>query len=177
MTPVAKLIEDVSTARKNYLAQVDSISEERAQWKPNADEWNMVEITEHLFWAEQGAIFGMWKTIRAIRDGKVECKYESDHKNMSIEKIIELTWKEKEQVPAVAAPRLGGTLSFWSASLKSLQVVLEAFGRDLKDDELRIIAHPHPISGAMDFHQRLEFLRFHIDRHKKQVATLMEKNS
>ena len=30
---------------------------------------------------------------------------------------------------------------------------------------LRVIAHAHPISGELDFHQRLEFLRYHIDRH------------
>ena len=51
--------------------------------------------------------------------------------------------------------------------------ILEAFGHDIRDDELRILAHPHPISGAMDFHQRLEFLRFHIDRHRDQVLALV----
>ena len=175
MTVVAKLIEDVATARNSYLKQIESVSEETAQWKPNPDEWNIVEITEHLFWAEQGAIFGMWKTIKAIRNGKADRRFESDHQGMSIEKIIKLTWKEKEQVPAVAAPRMGGALSFWSASFKSLQSVLKEFGHDLKDDELRLLAHPHPISGAMDFQQRLEFLRFHINRHKGQVSALLEK--
>ncbi|MGH2565723.1 MAG: hypothetical protein ACRDE5_14500, partial [Ginsengibacter sp.] len=90
-----------------------------------------------------------------------------------VEEIIQLTWKAKEQVPAVAAPRLGGLLSFWKSSLKSLQKVLEEFGQDLGDDELRIQAHPHPISGPMDFHQRLEFIRFHINRHGDQVRRLI----
>ena len=34
---------------------------------------------------------------------------------------------------------------------------------------LRVIAHAHPISGELDFHQRLEFLRYHIDRHHLQA--------
>jgi hypothetical protein len=38
---------------------------------------------------------------------------------------------------------------------------------------IRMQAQPHPISGAMDFHQRFEFLRFHIDRHREQVAQLL----
>lgn len=174
MNLVDKLIEDVAIARSNYLKLIEPVSEEKALWKPTSDEWSIIEITEHLFWAEQGGIFGMWKMLYAIRNGKSEYKYESDHKNMSIEKIIDLTWKEKEQVPAVAAPRMGGTISFWRYSLKSLQDVLVAFGHDLKDDELRILAHPHPISGAMDFQQRLEFLRFHINRHKNQALALIE---
>lgn len=93
---------------------------------------------------------------------------------MSIEQIIDLTWQPKEVVPEIAAPRLGGPLSFWTASFNSLQRVLDSFGQDLQEDELRMQAQPHPISGALDFHQRLEFLRFHIDRHREQVAQILE---
>ncbi len=95
---------------------------------------------------------------------------------MSIERIIEKTSKPKEQVPAVAAPRMGETMAFWHSSLASLQQVLEAFGLDLKDEELRLQAHPHAISGAMDFQQRLEFLRFHILRHYLQAEEVIKKN-
>lgn len=173
MNTVNKLIQDVSTARQRYLYQIERCTQEQAQWKPDPDSWNMVEITEHLFWAEQGGILGMWKSIIAIREGKMERKYDSIHKNMSIEQIIKLTWQDKEKVPAVAAPRLGGPLSFWSISLSGLQRVLETFGSYLKDDELRLQAHPHPISGPMDFQQRIEFLAFHISRHREQVLSLI----
>ena len=173
MSSAKNLINDVASARNSYLLQLETITEPQAQWKPDPERWNMMEITEHLFWAEQGAILGMWRTLHAIREGKMEYNYESNHKDMPVEKIIELTWQAKEKVPAVAAPRLGGTIFFWRESLKSLQNILEAFGDDIQDDELRILAHPHPISGAMDFRQRLEFLRFHIDRHKDQVLALV----
>jgi len=173
MKTVEKLVEQVGIARRHYLDQIKDCAESRAQWKPATEVWNIVENTEHLFWAEQGAIVGMWKTINAIREGKMPHTYESIHRNMPVEEIIKLTWKEKEEVPAIAAPRFGGPLPFWHHSLSSLQEVLYAFGRNLKDDELRIQAHPHPISGAMDFQQRLEFLIFHINRHREQVARLI----
>lgn len=173
MNTVEKLIDEISVARSNYLEQIEDYTDELAQWKPATDVWNIVENTEHLFWAEQGSIVSMWKTIHAIRDGKIPRTYESVHRNMPVEEIIELTWKPKEQVPAVAAPRMGGPVLFWYNSLNSLQKILGAFGRDLKDDELRILAHPHPISGPMDFQQRLEFLRFHINRHTDQVSRLI----
>ena len=173
MSQVKKLIAEVGYARNDYLKLLEPMTEQEAQSKSAPDIWNAVEITEHLFWAEQGGISGMWKSLHAIRDGKMERKYDSNHKGMPIEKIIELTWQAKELVPAVAAPRMGGTISFWRESLKSLQCILEAFGDDIKDDELRILAHPHPISGAMDFQQRLEFLRFHINRHSEQAYRLI----
>ena len=147
-------------ARNKFLQQLSFFYQEKSQWKPLAETWCATEITEHLFWAEHGAVVGMWKTLYTLREDKMECKYDSIHKEMPVEKIIELTWKDKEIVPALAAPRVGGPLSFWAVSLSSLQQVLETFGNDLKENELRILAHPHPISGPMDFQQRLEFFTF-----------------
>ena len=51
-------------------------------------------------------------------------------------------------------------LIFWRNALASSQPILEGFGEDLQDDELRVLAHPHPISGPMDFQQRLGVLNF-----------------
>jgi DinB superfamily len=175
MATVAKLIQDVAIARDEFIKLVEPVNEQQAALKLSAEEWSIIDNTEHLFWAEQGGIYGMWKTLYAIRDGKATRTYESDHKEWSIEKIIAQTWKEKEQVPAVAAPRLGGTLIFWRFSLAGLQPLLEAFGNELKEDELRLQAHPHPISGAMDFQQRIEFLRFHIQRHHNQVKSIIDR--
>ena len=174
MNTIQNLIQDVSKARTQYLDNIASVTEVQACWKPDPQVWNIIEITEHLFWAEQGGILGMWKTIHAIRDGNMVRTYESIHKDMPIEQIIDITWQPKEKVPAVAAPRLGGPLCFWKESLKSLQEILSAFGQDLKEDELRLQAHPHPISGALDFQQRIEFLRFHINRHQQQVSRILQ---
>ena len=175
MNTITKLIDDVAMSRNKFIALVENISEAQATIKLSEDEWNIISITEHLFWAEQGALYGMWKILYAIREGKSEKTFESDHKEWPIEKLIEQTWNEKEQVPASAAPRLGGTLVFWKLSLANLQPLLETFGKDLQEDELRLQAHPHPISGAMDFQQRLEFLSFHINRHHAQVQNIIDR--
>jgi len=174
MNKVNVLIAEVAIARDNYLSIIDKLTQSQASYQVSENEWNIINITEHLFWAEQGGIFGMWKTLHAIRDGKMERIFDSVHKDLPVQQIIDLTWQPKEQVPAVAAPRLGGTLVFWQYSLQSLQGILEAFGKDLQENELRIQAHPHPISGAMDFQQRLEFLAFHIDRHRNQVQNIID---
>jgi hypothetical protein len=174
MNTVNVLIDEVGISRYKYLSIIDKLSQSQASYKVSENEWSIIEITEHLFWAEQGGILGMWKTLHAIREGKMERTFDSVHKDLPIQQIIDLTWQPKEQVPAVAAPRLGGTLGFWQSSLQSLQEVLEAFGKDLQEDELKIQAHPHPISGAMDFQQRLEFLAFHIDRHRNQVQNILD---
>lgn len=175
MNKVEQLIDEVAVARNEFIALIENINEQQGTFKPSAVGWNITDITEHLFWAEQGAIFGMWKILYAIRNGTAIRTYESEHKEWTVEQIIAQTWKEKEQVPPMAAPRLGGTQVFWRLSLAGLQYLLEAFGKELQFDELRLQAHPHPISGAMDFQQRIEFLRFHILRHKIQAQSIIDK--
>lgn len=174
MDKTNQLIDKVKKTRASYLDAIQSVSEAQGLWKPSTDVWNIIEITEHLYWAEHGGILGMWKTLYAIRSGEMERTFEFKHKELSVDEIIERTWQPKEKVPAVAAPRMGGTLAFWKQALASLQIILDRFGDDLRPDELRLQAHPHPISGPLDFHQRLEFLGFHINRHRGQALALLE---
>lgn len=172
MNQVEKLISEVLASRNRFLDTVRQLSEQEAQWKPSSDVWSVVEITEHLYWAEQGGILGMWRVFQANKNGEKKWEGELIHKGLSVEEIVARTWQPKEKVPAVAAPRLGGPIGFWAASLESLQVQLDALGHALGDVALDSIIHPHPISGPIDIKQKLEFLRFHIDRHHNQVEEL-----
>ena len=67
MNTVQRLTQDIATARATFLDAISNVSEVKAGWKPGPDVWSIIEITEHLFWAEQGGIVGMWKTLHAIR--------------------------------------------------------------------------------------------------------------
>jgi hypothetical protein len=172
MHTTKKLLDEIAAARDRYIASLSAFDDLQAQWKPSPESWNAVEITEHLFWAEQGGILGMWKVLPGIKAGTISYEGNSPNDGLSIEEIIRLTWKEKEIVPAIAAPRMGGPLPFWASALAGLQPILEKFGELLTNEDLLRKAHPHPISGAMTFGQRLAFLRFHIDRHRVQVENL-----
>ena len=172
MGKIQNLINAVNAARQNYLDKVSQLTEQQAQWKPSPEVWNAVEITEHLFWAEQGGILSIWKALQAKKEGKVVWEGERIHAGKSIETIIEETWKPKEQVPAVAAPRFGGPIGYWKTMLQSLGQVLKDVENELSDDDLSIMTPPHPISGPFDIQQRLEFLRFHLERHLGQLSEL-----
>ncbi len=170
-----ELLQSVGTARNRYIQYVQQLTEEQAQWKPDPETWSAVENTEHLYWAEHGGIWGMWKILQAKRDGKPPVYAgELIHRGLSIEEIIARTWQPKEKVPPIAAPRMGGSVAFWLAALESLQQPLTKLNQELADEDFEAIIHPHPISGPLDIGQRFEFLRFHIDRHRNQVTNLRE---
>ena len=169
MSLVKTLIRDVAEARSRYLAALGNPSAAQSVFKPTPDDWSIAEITEHLTLAEQVGINGMWKALDGHRRGTPVWTGTSTQAGQPIEAVIGATWKEREQVPAVAAPRWGGPLQYWAAALRSCQPLLEELGDALEGVDLATIIYPHPISGPLDARQRLEFLRFHLDRHRDQL--------
>jgi hypothetical protein len=167
-----ELISDVYHARLSYIKACSGLSTAQSAFKPDSESWSVVEVTEHLVWAEMGGINGIWKAAEGIRENRPVWTGDPVHHGLSIEEIIGKTWKEKEQVPEVAKPRWGGTLDFWIVSFSACQSMLEALGHSLTGLDLEKVIYPHIISGPLNVIQRMEFLRFHIQRHQKQIEYL-----
>ncbi len=167
-----ELLQEVERARLEFLGATNGLSVNQASWKPDDQTWSVIDNVEHLFWAELGGINGMWKTFEAVRRNQPVYTGEVIHEGLPIEKIVEMTWKPKEQVPEIARPRWGGSLSYWVAALSNLQLLLTNLTDAIGGADLKKIIHPHPISGPINIIQRFEFLRFHMNRHQKQIENL-----
>lgn len=172
MKTLTELLQDVSNSRNQFIKSASGLTPAQASFKPEADAWCITENVEHMFWAEHGGINGMWKTFESFKNGKPLYTGELIHHGLPVEEIVARTWKEKETVPEVAKPRLGGPIEFWILSLQNLQHVLAAFAKAVGGADLEKIIHPHPISGPLNVIQRFEFLRFHLDRHRNQIQKI-----
>lgn len=172
MSELAALTESVRDARTRYLALLRTLDSHQGSFKPAPEVWSAAEITEHLVHAEYGGINGMWKALDGVRRGDPPWKGDHANRGLSIEQVIDRTWKPQEDVPAGAEPRLGGPLAFWLDALESCQFLLERLADELAHDDLEEVIYPHPLSGPLDARQRFEFLRFHMDRHLGQVERL-----
>ena len=173
MSTVASLMQDIERARREYLAPLASLTETQGAWKPAEDVWSVIDNTEHLYRAEQAGISLIWTAADGVRRGTSVWKDELPHRGLSIETIVERTWAPRAIAPESARPQWGGPLSYWLAALQSNAPMLVALAPQLEGLDLDSVVYPHPISGPLDARQRLEFLRFHIDRHRDQVKRLM----
>lgn len=63
----------------------------------------------------------------------------------------------------------GGPLPYWREAFALYQRLLDALQPVLVGLDLEKVIYPHFISGPLDLGQRLEFLRFHMDRHYGQI--------
>jgi hypothetical protein len=172
MDEIILLQNEVENARTDFLNSIRDLNDIQGSFKPARNIWSAAEITEHLFHAELGGISGMWKAIYGVKTNSLAWSGEHTNKDLSIEEIVEKTWRPKEDVPEGAGPHLLGPLSFWKSAFESCQLILQRLTDELLHHRLDSIIYPHPISGPLDARQRYEFLRFHINRHKNQVESL-----
>ncbi|HEX4948772.1 MAG TPA: DinB family protein [Blastocatellia bacterium] len=169
MNMLRQLTQQTERSRDQFLASVAQLTFVQANFQPDPDTWSILAITEHIVRAEQSGVMGMWRALDGIRNGSPVWSGEPVHRGLSIEEVIARTWQPKEKVPDIAAPIWGGSLSYWVAMLKVQRVLLQELAAALDGYDLETLIFPHPISGPLDVRQRLEFLRFHLDRHRDQV--------
>ncbi|MBX2870776.1 MAG: DinB family protein [Saprospiraceae bacterium] len=166
------LIQEVEKARQDFIAAVSGLSSQQYHYKATPDQWAIIDIAEHMVWAEQIGVNGMWKALAGIENGDPIWEGTPEHAGRNIEEVVDLTWQTKEKVPEVAKPRWGGALDFWINALKACRPLLAALSDALADHDPAQIIYPHPISGPLNVVQRIEFLRFHLDRHRAQVERI-----
>jgi hypothetical protein len=173
MAEIFALYQEVQASRKKFIETVKVLLPNQGLFKPTPSEWSAAEVTEHLYYAEIGGIWGMWAAMEKYQRSELCWSGENTNDGLSIEEVIDKTWKPKEMVPAVAAPKLFVSLHFWISALESSENLLLSFTQRVKDLELEKIIQPHPISGPLNVIQRYQFLRFHMDRHRVQVEKIL----
>lgn len=172
MPTVPGLIADVVVARERVIAAVEDMSPAQAAFRPGPEEWSATEVIEHLVLAEQSGINRIWQAAEGQRLGRPVWSGEAVHRGLPIEEVIARTWRDKELAPPNATPEAGGPLAYWTACLRACQPVLETLGAALDGLDLTAVIFPHFLSGPLDAYQRLEFLRWHLDHHRAQVADI-----
>ena len=113
----------------------------------------------------------MWGTASTFRDGNRWTK-DLPHRGKSIDQVIAETWKRKEAAPPIATPHIGGPLACWRSATRSLTPILADLAVQLEGLPLEDLIYPHFLSGPLDMRQRVDFLRFHIDRHLGQIRRI-----
>lgn len=171
MSEVSDLVATVEDARKRVLHTVSGLSQLQATWKGDPGEWSVAENLEHLVLAEHSGVEKIYRAL-ALPSAPIES---NPNRGLPIETIIDRTWKPRELAPPIATPHGGGTLAYWVACFESCAHVLQALAKELEGKDLESIVFPHFLCGPLDARQRLEFLRFHMDRHREQIKSVLSR--
>ena len=166
------LVASVEGARDAVVAASALVTDEQGVFKP-AGGWSIAEVFEHLYLAELSGVAKIWEASTALRAGR-RWDGELPNRGKRIEQIVAETWKPKEKAPPVAEPHGEGPLLFWVTAFRSLRHVLVDLAVQLEGVSLDAVIFPHFLSGPLDARQRLEFLRYHMERHLLQIQRIKE---
>ena len=172
MENLESLYEMVEKARQAFIASCSALSPLQYEFKPSDADWSVNEIVEHMVWAERAGVSRIWRALAEFEEDGQLWQKENPNQGHSLLQVIKNTWAEKEKVPDIAKPRWGGPLAYWIASLSGCSATLNLLVKELHGKPIDHMVYPHPISGPLTVRQRIEFLAFHLDRHKGQVERL-----
>ncbi len=170
---VALRIRRTGEERARLIALVEGLRAGQAEYKPAAEVWSVNENLEHLVLAEVSGTSKIWAAAEGVRNGRPVWSGEHTNRGLSIEDVIARTWRPKEAAPPIATPHIGGPLAYWVEYLKLSQGLLERLETVLSGLDAEAVVFPHFLSGPLDALQRIEFLRFHLARHRAQIEALM----
>jgi hypothetical protein len=176
MSEVGTLVEAVETARGTLLGRVAGLTDAQAVLRPAEGQWSVLEVVEHLYLAELSGMGKIWAALEAVRSGRAWTQARPNA-GRPIEAVVAATWEPKEAAPPIATPHIGGPLAFWVAATRSLTPILARLGSALESVPLEAVVFPHYLSGPLDGRQRLEFLRYHIERHLGQIDSILAGSS
>lgn len=168
---VCELVASVEKARASVLESVADLTGAQGAFKPSENEWSIAEVMEHLYLAELAGITKVWSALENLRAGR-HWTHELPNRGKTIDEVVAETWKPKEVAPQIATPFMGGPLRPWCSALGSLTKVLADLAVELEARKLDEIIFPHVLSGPLDARQRLDFLRFHMERHSGQIERI-----
>ena len=170
-----QLLEAITISRKKLLDVIKDISSSEGSKRLTRDGWSAQEVVEHLVLAERGGFDLICTAAEKFREGNPVWTGISPNEGLPIEAIIANTWKPKEIAPASATPTGKWSLGVWAAHLRNCDALLEDLRFILKDLPLTQVIYPHFLCGPLNSIQRLEFIRFHIDRHYLQLIEIKKK--
>lgn len=155
---------DIEEARRRFLEVVGRVAPGAEARPIGPDRWSPVEYVEHLVRAEEVTIWRMFLSVENERAGVEALR--SPTPDVPIEDVIDRTWRPREEAPPLAVPKLGGSFAYWCMRLARNAELVEAVVDLVEESELDVMAYPHPISGLFTLRQGLQFIRFHLDRHR-----------
>jgi hypothetical protein len=169
-----QLVDDVEVARANFINACSGLSSAEATYKISDDSWSITDVAEHIVRAEWGGLNGIWSAIDGYKRNVPVWSGDNYNKGLSIEAIVEKTWQLHQPAPEPARPQWGGPIEFWLTLLKNGKETLAETYRQMEGLDPEEIIYPHPLSGPLNVYQRMEFHRYHMERHQRQIEHIKQ---
>ncbi len=160
-------VDRLRTSREKFLSVIDGVSPDQARFKPNAEQWSILELAEHIAISDEslrGLIRGALK-----RPAQPELMEEVQSKDYRYKRETKPHPKGVNKAPDALCPHNRfATLAEAAAEFNRQRADTIAYA-ETTQDELRDHMAPHPAFGAMDAYQWLVACALHAESHAMHI--------
>lgn len=171
IVPVEKQFKSIEEQRKILLDEISKLSHTQQNFKPSPESWSILQVVNHLLYAETNIVKYMLKKMQGIatvEKAGVQAKVRSIVLNTFLKSPL------KFKAPKAAMPKQDEVYIFENLSKQWSEVRAE-FGKildQLNPADAEKLLFKHPISGKFNIYQTMSFMREHIEHHKKQIQRI-----
>lgn len=156
--------------REKLVNSYDSLNAKQLQFNPGPDEWNLLQVMQHLVTAEkQSLIYIQRKVARHENVPKAGLDSTIRHALLKIALILPIKFK----APKIAEvkedyPDFESINSDWN----SIRVEMKNLIENSDDNILAKALYRHPRAGMLNIRQAFQFMETHISHHQKQIQRI-----
>lgn len=171
IVPVEKQFKSIEEQRKNLLDEIAKLSHTQQNFKPAPEAWSILQVVNHLLYAETNVVKYMLKKIQGIatvEKAGVQAKVRSAVLNTFLKSPL------KFKAPKAAMPAQEEVYIFENLRRQWNEVRAE-FGKildQLNPADAEKLLFKHPISGKFNIYQTMSFLQEHIAHHIRQIGRI-----
>src|SRR5215813_2663271 len=173
-TSVADIYKAIDEPRERIYKRVESLNEEQANARPDADAWSATEIVEHLTIMEERLV-RMMKVMLTKAEG---ASLKSDRatveiKPFSLDELVARSRNEKYIAPEAMRPSGTVPLADLLVRLRQSRLELRSLRPRIEAIDLSVVTYQHPAFGPLNIYQWLAFIGLHEERHLRQLESVM----
>lgn len=167
-----KAYDKLEKQRGDILRKIERLSRDQLSWSPAPEKWNILQVLAHLIKAES-------LSLKFIERSYMRYSELPDAGISSAIRFQLLKWGLKLPIsykaPAMAdttgySPDFDEIFNDWERVRNRLKVFIE----ECDEVSLRKALYKHPRAGDLNLRQAIEFMRFHVNHHEKQLQNLIE---
>jgi len=167
-----KAYHKLEKQREEILRKTEGLSRDQLLWNPAKEKWNILQVLAHLIKAES-------LSLKFIERSYTRYSELPDAGISSAIRFQLLKWGLKMPIsykaPAMADttgynPEFDGLVSDWEKVRNQLKMFIE----ECDEASLKKALYKHPRAGDLNLRQAIEFMRYHVNHHEKQLEHLFE---
>jgi hypothetical protein len=167
-----EVLNYLDARRAELQVAIESVTPELRQTKPDASQWSIAQVLDHLAIIDRRVGLGMKKWLSEARDKGIGAETETSSVLNSVptEKIIDRS--RRVEAPAEIRPSdQVDAETAWSALVSARENLRAAF---LSGDGLALaeVIQPHPVLGPINLYQWMLFVGSHEARHTDQIREI-----